>query len=72
MLAPEVTRAVPLGSVATFRVVSLGKRALDAYTTWRNSRATERALLRLSDRQLSDIGLARGEIADVAEALSRG
>ena len=70
MLAPEVTRAVPLGSVAAFRVVSLGQRALDAYTTWRNSRATEKALLRLSDQQLRDIGLLRGEIATVAEELA--
>ena len=64
MFAPEVTRAVPLGSVTTFRVVSLAQRALDAFAAWRNARATEKALRRLSDRQLADIGLHRGEIAD--------
>ncbi len=71
MFAPEVSRAVPLGAVTTFSFVSLAQRALDAVTAWRHARATEKALLRLSDRQLSDIGLERGEIADVAEVLAR-
>ena len=71
MLAPEITRAVPLGSVTTVRAVSLAQHALDAFTAWRNTRATEKALLRLSDRQLRDIGLLRGEIATVAEDLAR-
>ena len=71
MLAPEITRAVPLGSVTTFRAVSFAQYALDAFTAWRNARATEKALLRLSDRQLRDIGLLRGEIAEVAEDLAR-
>jgi uncharacterized protein YjiS (DUF1127 family) len=71
MFAPEITRAVPLGAVTTFRVVSFGQHALDAIAVWRNARATERALLRLSDQQLRDIGLDRGEIAVVAEDLAR-
>ena len=70
MFAPEVSRAVPLGSVNTFRAVSLAQQALGAFTAWRNVRATEKALLRLSDRQLRDIGLLRGEIATVAEDLA--
>jgi uncharacterized protein YjiS (DUF1127 family) len=71
MLAPETTRAVPLGAVTTFHAVSLVQHALDAFTAWRNARATEKALFRLSDQQLGDIGLARGEIASVAEDLAR-
>ena len=71
MFAPEVSRAVPLGSATTFRAVSLAQQAFDAFTAWRNTRATEKALLRLSDRQLRDIGLLRGEIATVAENLAR-
>lgn len=70
MFAPEVTRAVPLGSVTTFRVVSVFQRALDAFTAWQNARVTSRALLRLSDQQLSDIGLVRGQIAEIAGELS--
>ena len=71
MLAPEITRAVPLGAVSTFRAVSLVQHALDAFTSWRDARATEKALLRLSDQQLRDIGLHRGDIAAVAEELAR-
>jgi uncharacterized protein YjiS (DUF1127 family) len=66
----EVNRQVPLGSVTTFRVVSLAERAVEAVRTWRNVRATERSLRDLSDAQLADIGLHRGAIADVAEALA--
>jgi uncharacterized protein YjiS (DUF1127 family) len=71
MFAPEIARSVPLGSVTAFRAVSLVRHALHAFATWRNARVTERALLRLSDQQLRDIGLARGEIAEVAEELAR-
>ena len=39
MLAPEITRAVPLGAVTTFRAVSLAQHVLDAFTAWRNARA---------------------------------
>lgn len=70
MFAPEVTRAVPLGSVTTFRVVSVFQRAFDAFAAWQNARVTSRALLRLSDQQLSDIGLVRGQIAEVAGELA--
>lgn len=71
MFAPEVTRAVPLGSITTFRIVALVQRALDAFAAWRSAHATEKALLRLSDQQLADIGLHRGDIAAVAEDLAR-
>ena len=33
-----------------------------AFTTWNNSRATRRALYALTDRELDDIGLCRGDI----------
>ena len=65
------SRNVPLGSVATFRVVSLFEHAINAVVTRRNVRANEKALRALSDRQLNDIGLLRGEIAEVAETLAR-
>ena len=64
-------RAVPLGAVTTFRIVSLAERAWGAFAAWRNARATERVLAKLSDSELSDIGLHRGDIAAVAERLAR-
>jgi uncharacterized protein YjiS (DUF1127 family) len=71
MFAPVLSRSVPLGSVTTFRVVSLAQRALDAFLVWQNARATERTLRRLSDQQLADIGLHRGAIADIAAEMAR-
>jgi uncharacterized protein YjiS (DUF1127 family) len=71
MFAPETSRSVPLGSITTFRIVSLTQHALGAFAAWRNARATEKALRHLSDQQLRDIGLRRGEIAAVAEDLAR-
>jgi len=72
MFAPVPSRSVPLGSVTTFRVVSLAQRALDTLLVWHNARATERTLRRLSDQQLADIGLHRAAIADIAANLARG
>ena len=72
MFAPEVSRPVPLGSVATVRLVQYAQRALDGFTSWRNARATRKELLRLSDWQLSDIGLHRGQVDELAEGLAHG
>jgi uncharacterized protein YjiS (DUF1127 family) len=67
----ESKRPVPFGAVLTFRAVSLLDRAVEAVGTWRRVRATEKALLKLSDRQLADVGLHRGDITAVAEQMSR-
>ena len=64
-------RSVPLGAITTFRAVSLFERAIDAAVAWHRARSTRVALRALSDGQLADIGLHRGEIEDVAEALAR-
>jgi uncharacterized protein YjiS (DUF1127 family) len=64
-------RQVPLGSITTFRVVSVFERAADAFVSWRNARANAKVLRSLSDRQLDDIGLHRGDIGEVAEQLAR-
>lgn len=71
MSVTQSTRSVPLGAVSTFGVVSLFERAFDAFTAWRSARATAVALAELSDKQLADIGLRRGEIVDVAEKLAQ-
>lgn len=70
MSVTEINRPVPLGAASTFGVVSLFERAWDAFTAWRSARATAVALADLSDKQLADIGLSRGEIVDVAEQLA--
>lgn len=57
--------AAPLGSITTFRVVHAFERAVAFVTRWREARATRRVLARLSDSQLEDIGLVRGQIYDI-------
>lgn len=37
-----------------------------AVTNWNDARVTRKALSRLTDRELNDIGLVRGDIDDVA------
>lgn len=64
------TRAIPLGAVSTLRLVSFVERAIDGFAAWRSARATAEALNELSDKQLADIGLSRGEIVEVAETLA--
>lgn len=62
----QTNHAVPLGSVLTFRLVTLVERAIDGALAWRRGRETARKLSRLSDEQLADIGLTRGDIPAVA------
>lgn len=71
MSVHEINRPVPLGAITTLRVVTLFERIFDAITSWRSMRATEQALSDLSDAQLADIGLHRGDIQQVAEKLAR-
>jgi uncharacterized protein YjiS (DUF1127 family) len=66
----ESNHSVPLGATSIHRLVSFAGRAGDALAAWRNGCATRRTLLALSDRQLRDIGLERGRIPSVAEALA--
>lgn len=41
---------------------------ISAVSTWNDSRVTRNALSRLTDRELNDIGLVRGDIEDVARS----
>jgi len=71
MSAFEYNRAVPLGAITTFRITNLAERGYNAFRAWRLSRATMESLEKLSDRELSDIGLIRGDIPHVADQLAR-
>jgi uncharacterized protein YjiS (DUF1127 family) len=71
MAVYETNHQVPLGSVATLRVVNVFERVYNAVTTWRDARATKSALAKLSDAQLADIGLRRHHIDAVAADLAR-
>lgn len=41
-------------------------RLFAAFSEWNDARMTRKALSRLSDRELDDIGLTRGDIARIA------
>ena len=62
MAAYETSRAAPFGAIAIFRFVqSLNDKAA-ALAAWNDARVTRKALAKLSDRELEDIGLCRGDI----------
>lgn len=58
----DTTRARAQG----FAFTGLFARLLDAVQSWSDRRATRTALSRLSDRELDDIGLCRGDIDDIS------
>jgi uncharacterized protein YjiS (DUF1127 family) len=60
-----------VASTAILRAVALFDDAVAGLRVWRRTRATEKALAELTDTQLHDIGLHRGAIPGVAEALAR-
>lgn len=64
-------RSVPLGAITTHRVVAWAERTIEDFVAWRNARATAATLQQLSDSQLADIGLHRGEIPEIGRDLSR-
>lgn len=71
MSAFESPRSAPFGAISTFRAVSFFERLVDGLAAWKSKRATEAALLALSDKQLADIGLYRGQIAEIAHRLAQ-
>jgi uncharacterized protein YjiS (DUF1127 family) len=62
MAAVETTRPAPFGAVTTYRAVTGLSNALAALAAWNDARMTRKALNKLSDRELDDIGLCRGDI----------
>lgn len=63
-------RSVPLGAVSIFRATSGFEAAVQAIVSWRRARVTRLALANLSDAQLADIGVTRGDIGQVSGSLA--
>lgn len=63
MTTLDLTRPASTGGFFT--------NVLAAVAAWNDARRTRAALDRLSDHELADIGLTRGEIEDVAQRLAR-
>ncbi len=53
----------PLGAVTILHVANAIIRGFETVVEWHLSRKTRRDLSRLTDAQLDDIGLSRGDIA---------
>ena len=62
MAAVETTRPAPLGAITTYRAINGLGNAFGALSAWNDARMTRNALGKLSDRELDDIGLCRGDI----------
>lgn len=62
MAAFETTRPAPFGAISIFRAVQFFSDAAIAFSNWNDARVTRNALAKLTDRELDDIGLCRGDI----------
>lgn len=62
MAAVETTRPAPFGAITTYRAFNALSKASALFAAWNDARATRSALSKLSDRELDDIGLCRGDI----------
>ncbi len=62
MAAIETSRTAPFGAITTYRAVNSLSNLVNAFKAWNDARITRNALSKLSDRELDDIGLCRGEI----------
>lgn len=69
MAAVDTTRTASHGlSVGSRLNLSLASLS-ETLKAWNDARLTRRALSRLSDRELADIGLSRAEIGDITAQL---
>lgn len=62
MAAIETSRPAPFGAITTYRAVTGLSRVFATLAAWNDARVTRKALSKLSDRELDDIGLCRGDI----------
>ncbi len=62
MAAFDTTRPAPFGAISIFRFVQFVSDAFLSLSSWNDARVTRSALGKLSDRELDDIGLCRGDV----------
>ena len=62
MAAIETSRPAPFGAITTYRAVNLMSNVFATFGAWNDARVTRKALSKLTDRELDDIGLCRGDI----------
>jgi uncharacterized protein YjiS (DUF1127 family) len=62
MAAYETSRPAPFGAISIFRAIQGVSNLAAKIVAWNDARATRNALSRLSDHELEDIGLCRGDV----------
>jgi len=62
MAAHVTSAAAPFGAISMFRSVQVVGTTIAAVSAWNDARVTRTALGKLSNRELDDIGLCRGDI----------
>lgn len=62
MAAYETSRAAPFGAISTYRAIQFVSNVFAELSAWNDARVTRKVLGNLSDRELEDIGLCRGDI----------
>ena len=66
----QSTNPAPAVAVFVYRVVSNLEGLFTSLMNWQTRRSTHRELSRLSDEQLDDIGLARGDIPSLVSKVT--
>ena len=62
MATYETSRTAPFGAISVFRLVQSVGNFATSFQIWNAARITRNALSKLSNRELDDIGLCRGDI----------
>lgn len=62
MAAHVSSPAAPFGAISIFRSVQVVGNAISSVSAWNDARVTRTTLAKLSNRELDDIGLCRGDI----------
>ncbi|MCP5071860.1 MAG: DUF1127 domain-containing protein [Rhodobacteraceae bacterium] len=65
MALVQYTRPAPFGAIATFNLTNRAEAILNVLVDWNTKRKTRSALSALSDRELDDIGLVRGDLENL-------
>jgi uncharacterized protein YjiS (DUF1127 family) len=58
----ETSNTAPFGAITVFRMVQSVSNTAHMFHVWNSGRVTRKALSKLSNRELDDIGLCRGDI----------
>lgn len=69
MAIMEPPRPAPFGAITIYYTIQFVQNVRDLFESWNNKRVTRNELSRLSDRELDDIGMCRGDIANIVHRM---